>query len=99
MRINEEYAKSIAKPNYDISDNYIKKTLPVTDIKSLDLSDDESTVLDIFKAEAELSRAEVDRRAKFNKVESKRILKSLMDKNIIEKAGSGPGTTYKLIGS
>ncbi|MBC8589505.1 ATP-binding protein [Paratissierella segnis] len=97
MRINEEYANNIAKPIYDISENYIKIILPIIDIKKLDLSDGENIVLDIFKEEIELSRAELDKKTKFNKTKSIRILNSLIDKNIIEKLGNGPGTTYKLI--
>lgn len=98
MRINEEYINSVVKPTYDISKNYIKIILPVIDIKRLDLSDDENIVLEIFKDEMELSRAELDKKAKFNKTKTIRILNSLIDKSIIEKLGNGPGTTYKLIG-
>lgn len=96
MRINEEYIKSTAKPAYEISENNIKIILPVIDIRKLDLSDDENIVLDIFKDEIELSRAELDKKTKFNKTKTLRILTSLMDKNIIEKLGNGPSVTYRL---
>ena len=96
MRINEEYRDSIAKPSYDVSENYIKIILPVVDIKGLDISEDENMVLALFKDEIELSRAELDKKAKFNKAKSIRILNSLVNKNIIEKVGNGPGVTYRL---
>ncbi len=96
MRINEEYINSIAKPTYDIRENNIKIILPVTDIKVLGLSGDENTVLDIFKDEIELSRAELDKKTELNKTKSIRILNSLIDKNIIEKLGNGPSVTYRI---
>ncbi len=99
MRINEEYTDSIVKPSYDISDNYIRIILPVIDEEGANLSKDESVVLEIFNDEIELSRLELDDITKFNKAKSLRILNSLIDKNIIRKAGNGPGVTYRLNGS
>ncbi|MDD4088161.1 MAG: ATP-binding protein [Tissierellia bacterium] len=96
MRINEEYTDSIVKPSYDISDNYIRIILPVIDVEGTDLSEDESVVLEIFKDEIEISRAELDEKTEFNKTKSLRIINSLIDKNIIKKEGSGPGVTYRL---
>lgn len=43
---------------------------------------------------SKLSRAELDKKAKFNKAKSIRILNSLV--NIIEKVGNGRGVTYRL---
>ncbi|TJX15372.1 AAA family ATPase [Tissierella creatinini] len=96
MRINEEYTDSTAKPNFKISENYIKIILPVIDIKMIGLSEDENIVLDIFKGEIELSRAELEDKAKFSKSKAIRILNSLIDKNIIIKLGSGSSVTYRL---
>lgn len=101
MRINEEYTDSIVKPGYEISDNYIRIILPVIDVEGNNLSEDESVVLEIFRDEIEISRAELDEKTKFNKTKfnktkSLRILNSLIDKNIVKKEGSGPGVTYRL---
>lgn len=98
MRINEEYIDSIAKPSYEVSENYIRITLPIIDIKGLNLSEDENIILNIFKEELELSRIEVDNKSGFNKTKSLRVLNSLIDKNIIEKLGNGPSITYRLNG-
>src|SRR5699024_1794182 len=96
MRINEEYINSTAKPSFNISENYIKIILPVVDVKMLGLSEDEDIVLDIFKDEIELSRAELEDKTRFSKSKTIRILNSLIDKNIIVKLGSGPSVTYRL---
>ncbi|MFA5513692.1 MAG: RNA-binding domain-containing protein [Sphaerochaetaceae bacterium] len=96
MRINEEYADSIAKPSFTISENYIKIILPVVDLEMLGLSEDENRALDIFKAERELSRLELENKAGFNKSKAIRVLNSLIDKNMIKKLGNGSRLSYRL---
>ena len=59
-RINEEYAHSISKPNFDVSENRIMIVLPVTEIDKLDLSKNELSIYGILKEEVELSRGEID---------------------------------------
>lgn len=94
-RINNEYANSISKPSFEISGTNIKITLPVIDENVLDLSKEEITIIDILKKETELSRKEIDAKTGFNKTKTLRILNNLIDKNIVEKIGQGPGTSYK----
>ena len=96
MRINKEYIDSISKPSYNITQNNIKIILPVMDIDRLDLSEEEIMIYKILKDEMECSRAELDKKSGFNKSKALRIINNLIDKNIIQKMGSGPGTTYKL---
>jgi ATP-dependent DNA helicase RecG len=95
-RINEEYTHSIAKPGFAVSENNIRIVLPVTQVDQLDLSQDELLVYSLFKEETELSRGEIDLKTGFDKSKTLRILSSLIDKNIIQKLGSGAGVTYKL---
>ncbi|NLN48293.1 MAG: AAA family ATPase [Clostridiales bacterium] len=95
-RINEEYTHSIAKPGFAVSENNIRIVLPVTQVDQLDLSQDELLVYSLFKEETELSRGEIDLKSGFDKSKTLRILSSLIDKNIIQKLGSGAGVTYKL---
>lgn len=96
MRINEEYSDSIVKPSFDISQNYIKITLPVMGMKILELSDDDNILLAIFRDEIELSRAELEDLSGFNKSKTLRLTNGLVNKNIIQKLGNGPSTTYRL---
>lgn len=95
-RINKEYENSISKPSFDISKNNICIRLPVIDTDKLDLSEEEVFILNILKDEIEFSRRELDKKSGFNKSKTIRIINNLVDKNIIQKLGKGPGTTYRL---
>lgn len=95
-RKNKEYANSICKPSFDISKNSICIQLPVIDTNKLDLSEGEVFILNILKDEIELSRGELDKKSGFNKSKTLRIINNLLDKNLVQKLGKGPGTTYRL---
>ena len=96
-RINKEYMNSITKPDFSISNNFIKIKLPVMNIDVLNLSKDEIRIYKILKDENEISRKELEERLGFNKSKSVRVIKSLIEKNIIKRNGDGPSITYKLI--
>lgn len=96
MRINNEYMDGIIKPGFEISTNYIKIILPVKEKDKLNLSEEEIIIYNIMKAEIEISRAELDKKSGFDKSKTLRILNNLIDKNMIQKLGKGPGTTYRL---
>lgn len=95
-RIYKEYEDSLSKPGFDFNRNSICIRLPVTDSNKLDLSKEELLVLMLLKKEIELSRGEIDEKSGFNKSKSLRIINNLVNKNIIQKFGEGPGTTYRL---
>ncbi|MGB4439240.1 MAG: RNA-binding domain-containing protein [Sedimentibacter sp.] len=95
-RINKEYENSISKPSFDISGNNICIRLPIIDVNRLGLSEEEVFVLNILKDEMELSRGELDKKSGFNKSKTIRLINSLVEKNLIQKFGNGPGTTYRL---
>ena len=95
-RINKEYENSISKPSFDISENNICIRLPVIDTDKLDLSEEEVFILNILKDEIEFSRRELDKKSGFNKSKTIRIINNLVEKDIIQKLGKGPGTTYRL---
>ena len=96
-RINREYLKSLAKPNFHIEENSISILLPVirTDISGL--AKDEIEIYNLLNKEKELPRKELDEVLGFDKSKTIRILNNLVKKNIIQKQGHGPGSTYKLI--
>ena len=96
MRIIEEYRQSISKPKFEISENNISIILPVIQIDDSNLSEDEVIIYNLLKDEVELSRVELDDKSGFNKSRTLRIIKNLVDKNLIRKLGKGPGTTYTL---
>jgi ATP-dependent DNA helicase RecG len=49
-----------------------------------------------LKDETELSRGEIDKKLGFNKSKTLRIINNLVERNIVQKLGDGPGTTYRL---
>jgi ATP-dependent DNA helicase RecG len=97
VRINNEYIRSISKPDFEVSENRIRIILPVTQIDSIDLSEDENNIYELLKKEVELSRKEIDSKTGFNKAKTIRTLNSLLDKKVIIKIGSGAAITYKLM--
>jgi ATP-dependent DNA helicase RecG len=96
-RINREYINSLSKPDFHIEDNSIFILLPVIRTDTSDLAKDEIKIYNLLKKEKELSRKELDDALGFDKSKTIRLLNNLVKKNIIQKQGQGPGTTYKLI--
>lgn len=96
-RINREYSNSISKPEFYITEDNISIILPVINMDKLDLSEDETNIYYIIKEEIEITRRELDNKTGFDKSRTLRNLDSLIEKKLIERLGSGPATTYKLI--
>ena len=80
-RINESYKKFAVKPNFEIFENSIKITLPITKTE-LFLTTDEKIIMDILE------------KVEFKKDKLNRILKNLIQKNYIDVIGNGRGTKY-----
>ena len=95
-KILRAYEESITKPDFTISENHIKVVLPVVDREKYSLTTDDLKVFLLLEEEERLSRNELDYRTGFNKSKTIRILNNLVDKNIVKKESSGPGTTYRL---
>lgn len=95
-RINMAYVDSIAKPSFDMSENNINIKLPVMGNDKFNLLKEETVIYNILKEETELSRGELDKITGFNKSKTLRMINNLADKDIIQKLGKGPGTTYRL---
>lgn len=95
-RINEGYANSISKPNFDVSNNRIRIVLPVTESDRFDLSKDELVVFELLKEHLELTRKDIDLKTGFERTKTLRIVNRLMDYNMILKTGTGRAVTYKL---
>ncbi|WP_335997413.1 RNA-binding domain-containing protein [Fusobacterium polymorphum] len=92
-RINESYKKFVVKPNFEIFENSIKITLPITKTE-LFLTTDEKIIMDILEKGNILSSSEILEKVKFKKDKLNRILKNLIQKNYIDVIGNGRGTKY-----
>ncbi len=94
-RINNEYEKSITKPEFKTNKNSITIKLPVIDINGSSLTDEESLLLDIIVNEGEVPRSQLEEKSGFSKSKTLRIINNLISKNIIKKSGRGTKVTYK----
>ncbi len=95
-RINNEYVRSITKPDFLISDNVIRIILPVIETDTSKLSNDESVIYHLLRDSNELSREELDRKSGFNKAKTIRVIYKLSERGIVMRLGEGPATVYKL---
>lgn len=96
-RINRAYADSLSKPDFEIGENSLRVVLPVIRQDHAGLVKDEIEVYTVLKREAKLSRKELDEALGFDKSKTIRMLNNLMSKNLIQKQGQGPGTTYRIL--
>ncbi|MFA7205573.1 MAG: ATP-binding protein [Saccharofermentanales bacterium] len=96
FRINREYKDSITKPDFLVSDNFIRITLPVLNDDPTGLSKDESVIYRLLKDGRELTREEIDRETGFNKAKTLRVIYKLTDKKIVKRLGEGPATAYRV---
>lgn len=90
-RIKESYQDSFVKPEFKFTENTIKVILPV--IKNIELSKDQSLVLDLITHGINSSK-EISERSKFSRTKVLGIIEDLIDLNIIEKTGGGRSTRY-----
>lgn len=92
MTCYEEYE---VKPIFDISENNICVTLPVVDQKK-EVNSDEMTILEILSKGIRLSSSELVLKSGFGKNKVVRLIGSLLEKNYVQKEGSGRGIKYYL---
>jgi ATP-dependent DNA helicase RecG len=93
-RINYSYAENIIKPEFKIFENSIKLVLPLVQENFDFLTNDEQIVFHVLSDGLSKSRIEIEEKTKFNKDKLIRVLNQLIDKNAIEKSGTGRGTKY-----
>lgn len=92
-RINESYKDYLVKPAFEIFENSIKITLPITKTK-LFLTTNERIIMDILEKGNILSSGEILEKVEFKKDKLNRLLKKLIQKNYIDVMGNGRGTKY-----
>ena len=92
-RIMDCYEEYDVKPIFDISENNICVTLPVVDRKK-EVNSDEMTILEILSKGIRLSSSELVLKSGFGKNKVVRLIGSLLEKNYVQKEGSGRGIKY-----
>ncbi len=94
-RIMDCYEEYDVKPIFDISENNICVTLPVVDRKK-EVNSDEMIILEILSKGTRLSSSELVLKSGFGKNKVVRLIGSLLEKNYVQKEGSGRGIKYYL---
>lgn len=92
-RIIDCYEEYEVKPIFDISENNIGVTLPVVDRKK-EVNSDEMIILEILSKGIRLSSSELVLKSGFGKNRVVRLIGSLLEKNYVQKEGSGRGIKY-----
>ena len=94
VRIRSSYAEYEQKPKFDVSENAVRVTLPVTDARSA-LTSDEELVYRFVKEEGSAASGQIVANFGFGKDKAVKLLRSLVEKRYVEKTGTGRGTRYR----
>ena len=93
VRIRSSHAEYEQKPEFDVSENAVRVTLPVTDARSA-LTSDEELVYRFVKEEGSAASGQIVANFGFGKDKAVKLLRSLVEKRYVEKTGTGRGTEY-----
>jgi len=102
LKIIESYDQYDVKPLIEITDNAFKITLPAIRLKKqaeknvIQLNASEETILEMFEQKDFITRKEVEVELTISQPMAVKLLKGLLEKNMIEKVGSGKNTRYQL---
>lgn len=100
LKIKESYEKYDYNPTIEITDNAFKVTLPAIKMTSkgnkVRINLNESKILELFRTVDYIKRLEVQNELSISQPMAVKLLKSLIEKNKIERIGSGKNTVYKL---
>ena len=94
VRIRSSYAEYEQKPEFDVSENAVRVTLPVTDARPA-LTSDEELVYRFVKEEGSAASGQIVANFGFGKDKAVKLLRSLVEKRYVEKTGTGRGTRYR----
>lgn len=95
VRIRSSYAEYEQKPEFDVSENAVRVTLPVTDARPA-LTSDEELVYRFVKEEGSAASGQIVANFNFGKDKAVKLLRSLVEKRYVKKTGTGRGTKYRV---
>ena len=93
LRIKQIYEDSLEKPDFEVSENTIKIVLPLFE-KNQNLTEDERKVYAVLSKTMLKSISEIVPYTTFGKSKTTQLLKNMIEKGIVEIAGSGRSTKY-----
>lgn len=96
--IFRSYTNSTVKPEIEVSDNAFKITLPNvnTTINKHELPTTQKIVIDLFKNQPSIIRKDVEAALGVSQTFANRILREMIEENLIETSGQGKNTKYIL---
>ena len=93
IRIKQLYEKSLAKPEFEVSENAIKVVLPIFE-KNFNLSEDEKAIYKVLSKTMLKSISEIAPYVPFGKSKTTQLLKSMGQKGVVIVEGKGRSTKY-----
>ena len=92
-RIKQLYEESLAKPDFEVSENSIKIVLPLFE-NNLNLTEDERTIYKILSRTMLKPISEIAPYVPFGKSKTTQLLKEMGQKGVVTVEGKGRGTKY-----
>lgn len=102
LRIIEAYEGLDVEPVFTITDNAFKITLPAIRISrterktGLELNDSEVKIHEMFKTQTTIQRKDIEQSIGISQAMAVKLIKGLLEKNVILKIGSGRNVRYRL---
>ena len=93
IRIKQLYEESLAKPEFEVSENAIKVVLPIFE-KNFNLSEDEKAIYKVLSKTMLKSISEIAPYVPFGKSKTTQLLKSMGQKGVVIVEGKGRSTKY-----
>ena len=93
IRIKQLYEESLAKPEFEVSENAIKVVLPIFE-KNFNLSEDEKAIYKVLSKTMLKSISEIAPYVPFGKSKTTQLLKSMGQKGVVIVEGNGRSTKY-----
>jgi ATP-dependent DNA helicase RecG len=98
MKIKEAYENNQEKPDFEVTDNAFKMSLPifrqVKEKNFITLNESEERILQFLKEEKSIVRSEVEQLLSISQAMAIKLLKSLVNKELIAKVGTGKNIKY-----
>ena len=93
IRIKQLYEESLAKPEFEVSENAIKVVLPIFE-NNFNLSEDEKAIYKVLSKTMLKSISEIAPYVPFGKSKTTQLLKSMGQKGVVIVEGKGRSTKY-----
>ena len=95
-RIKDAYENSYSKPEFHITETNIKIILPLYQEELPNLVEEELAIYHVLQKNEASSRIDIESATGFERSKVLRNIKTLINKDLVARIGSGPSTSYRL---